>query len=96
VNETILQTFALEEIALDAQYYALLEKALQNDYVPHLPPLLDTKKPTEEQAKKNLSRAFSAFALKDLCGISPSEAAKSVVDDFDDYGIDAVYYHAST
>jgi hypothetical protein len=79
---------------LDAQYFTLLEKALQNEYVPHLPPLLDTKKPLEEQAKKNLSRAFSAFALSDLCGISPSEAAKAVVDDFDDYGIDAVYYHA--
>lgn len=81
---------------MDAQYFALLEKALQSDYVPHLPPLLDTTKPLEEQAKKNLSRAFSAFALSNLCNISPADAAKAVVDDFDDGGIDAVYYHAST
>lgn len=79
---------------MDAQYFTLLEKALQNEYVPHLPPLLDTKKPPEEQAKKNISRAFSAFVLSDLCGISPSEAGNAVVDDFDDNGIDAAYYFA--
>jgi AIPR protein len=88
--------YVIEDLALDAQYFALLEKALETDFVPHLPPLLDTKRPADEQARKNLSRAFSAFALSSLCGISQAEAGGAVVDDFDDYGIDAVYYHASS
>jgi hypothetical protein len=83
---------------LDAQYFALLEKALQNDYVPHLPPLLDQTKPADEQLRKNLSRAFSAFALRGLLrevsGITPSDCAKAVIDDFHDNGIDAAYYFA--
>jgi len=81
---------------LDAQHFAMLQKALEAAYLSHLPALLPTNKALGEQATKNLSRAFSAFALSGLCGISPSDAAKAVVDDFDDYGIDAVYYHAST
>ena len=83
---------------MEAQYLALLEKALQNEYVPHLPPLLDQTKPADEQLRKNLSRAFSAFALRGLlrevCDISPSDCAKTVVDDFEDNGIDAAYYFA--
>lgn len=42
--------------------------------------------------KKNLSRAFSAFALQKLCDLSIKEAARAVVDDFNDKGIDAIYY----
>ena len=84
---------------MDAQYFALLEKALQNEYVPHLPPLLDQTKPADQQVKKNLSRAFSAFALhailQDLCDPTPADCAKAVVDDFEDDGIDAVHYHAA-
>ena len=82
--------------ALSADYMALLEKALGKDFVPHLPPMLDLTKPADEQKKKNLSRAFSAFALHKLCEISPVEAAAAVVDDFDDFGIDAVYYQGSS
>jgi len=48
------------------------------------------------QARKNLSRSFSAFAVRKLCDISAEDAAKSVVDDFDDFGLDAIYYHAPT
>lgn len=85
---------------MDAQYFALLEKSLESDYVPHLPPLLDTKKSAAEQQKKNLSRALSAFALRavlrELCDIPPADCAKAVVDDFDDNGIDAAYYYAAS
>lgn len=80
---------------MDAQYLALLEKALQNDFVQHLPPLIDAKKSPEERAKKNQSRAFSAFALSSICGISASEAAGAIVDDFEDQGIDAIYLCSS-
>ncbi len=78
---------------LSAEHFALLQRALEVDYVPHLPPLLDQTRPAEEQRIKNLSRAFSAFVLHQLCGIQKGDAAKAVVDDFDDYGIDAIYYH---
>jgi hypothetical protein len=81
---------------LQQHHLILLERALTDHLVPHLPPLLDTTRPPEEQRRKNLSRAFSAFALHRICDIPPTEAAKAVVDDFDDYGIDAVYYHAKT
>jgi len=84
---------------LEAQYYALLEKCLQDDYVPHLPPLLDQTKPADQKEKKNLSRALSAFALRsllrDLCDITAEDCAKAVVDDFEDNGIDAAHYHAA-
>ncbi len=74
----------------------LLEHALADGFVAHLPPLLDQTRPAEEQRRKNLSRAFSAFALHRICEIPPIDAAKAVIDDFDDYGVDAIYYHAST
>ena len=67
---------------------------LGNDFVPHLPPLLNITPPADQQHRKNLSRAFSAFALHRICEISSVDAAKAVVDDFDDYGVDAIYYYA--
>lgn len=79
---------------MEAQYFTLLETALNSEFVPSLPPLLDTNKPTAEQARKNLSRSFSAFAIHNICGASKVDAAKSVVDDFDDFGVDAIYYDA--
>lgn len=82
--------------ALDQAHFAMLQKALDTDFVPHLPPLLDQTKPADEQRKKNQSRAFGAFALSKVCTISATDAARSVVDDFDDFGVDAIYYHAST
>lgn len=81
---------------LSADYMTLLETALGRDFVPRLPPLQDLTKPATQQAKKNLSRAFGAFALHKLCEISPTEAAAAVVDDFDDFGIDAIYYQGSS
>ena len=74
----------------------MLQKSLEVDFLPHLPQLLNKTKPAEEQARKNLSRGFSAFALHHVCGLSKTDAAKAVVDDFDDYGLDAVYYDAPT
>src|SRR5437016_5239835 len=82
--------------ALPPQYVIPLKNVLKNDFVPHLPPLLDQTKPLDEQKRKNISRALSAFALQKIIGISVNDAAKAVVDDFNDYGIDAIYYHATT
>jgi hypothetical protein len=82
--------------ALEPHHRVLLENAIESEFLQHLPPLLDTTKSPEQQQRKNFSRAFSAFALHHLLGISPMDASKAVVDDFDDYGIDAIYYHAPT
>lgn len=78
--------------ALSTEYMSLLKKALESDYVPHLPPLLKPKNALED-GTKNLSRALSAFAVSALCDVSPKEAAEAVVDDYDDFGVDAIYYH---
>jgi hypothetical protein len=82
--------------ALDAAHFAMLEKTLEADFVPHLPPLLDVTQPPEQQRQKNRSRAFSAFALHHICDIPKVDAGRAVIDDFDDYGVDAIYYHAPT
>lgn len=76
---------------LSAEYFAILQNELQEFYVPHLPPLL-TKESQEKKDTKNLSRALSAFALQSKFGISADTAAKAVVDDHEDNGIDAVWY----
>lgn len=79
--------------ALEPQYMTILKQVLADRFVPFLPPFLGTAKP-EDLAAKQLSRAFSAFALHKLLDITPQAAAASVVDDFNDKGIDAIYYHA--
>jgi hypothetical protein len=82
--------------ALEQPYLVMLEQALDAEFVPHLPKLLDTTKLAADQQRKNRSRAFSAFALYNICSIPKIDAARAVIDDFDDYGIDAIYYHAPT
>ena len=77
--------------ALEPQYMAILKKVLAARFVPSLPPLLG-KVGAADQAAKQLSRAFSAFALHKLLDIIPQVAAASVVDDFQDKGIDAIHY----
>lgn len=82
-------------MSLTSAQRGLLETVLRSNYVPHLPPLRQPRTPTDDAAK-NLSRALSAFAISALCDVSPKEAAESVVDDYDDFGIDAIYYHAAS
>lgn len=81
--------------ALEPQYLVILKQVLSARFVPFLPPLLGNANPAD-QAAKQLSRAFSAFVLHKLLDITPQDAAASVVDDFNDKGIDAVYYHAAS
>jgi hypothetical protein len=78
--------------ALQSEYMVILKNVLTQHFVPLLPPLLNTSKPVIEQQAKQLSRAFSAFALHKMLDISQHVAAASVVDDYDDKGIDAIYY----
>lgn len=81
--------------AIEPQHMAVLKKILAERFVPFLPPLLGAAKP-EDQAAKQLSRAFSAFVLQKLLDLTPQIAAAAVVDDFNDKGIDAIHYHESS
>lgn len=82
--------------ALEPQYMTILKMVLADRFVPFLPPLLGNTNPAAQQAAKQLSRAFSAFVLHKLLDITPQEAAASVVDDFNDKGIDAIHYDAQS
>ncbi|RYF23073.1 MAG: abortive phage resistance protein [Oxalobacteraceae bacterium] len=79
--------------ALNTTRLAVLREVLARDFVPLLPPLLDHAHSDDKLTKKNLSRAFGAFVLSQHYGLAPADATSSVVDDFDDGGIDAIHYH---
>lgn len=78
--------------ALRADLLTILKNELSNHYLHHLPPLLDQSRPIEEQNEKNIARAFSAFTLRAICNAPVREVAQSVIDDFNDNGIDAIYF----
>ena len=82
--------------ALPANFLSILTKKIEAEFVPHLPELINKDRPKIDQDKKQLSRAFSAFVIHKMLNISIAVAAKSVVDDFDDNGIDAIYYDTAT
>lgn len=75
------------------EQFAILKTHLEQIYVPHLPKLLQPKSEADD-LKKNVDRSFAAFAIDHICRLDPKKAARAVVDDFDDHGIDAIYYHA--
>lgn len=79
--------------ALSDEYLDILKRELGENYVPHLPPLqaLNGQTP-EQQAIKQIARAFSAFVLNKHLDVAAQDAAKAVVDDFNDNGIDAIWY----
>ena len=81
---------------LSPYFTSVLKKQLVEIFVPHLPPLIKPSTSQVENDKKNLSRAFSAFVLHKLCGAKVEAACKSVIDDFDDIGIDAICYQPPT
>jgi hypothetical protein len=82
--------------AIQEDMMNILKQTLEQEFVPHLPPLIDQTRPALEQVNKNISRAFSGYALHRMCDISAKTASEAVVDDFDDYGVDAIYFHPST
>jgi len=81
--------------ALIAEYLAILKEVLARDFVPNLPPAIEPKGTPAAQQEKAVARAFNAFVLHKLLGAQPAVASQSVVDDWGDLGIDAVYYNAS-
>lgn len=79
-------------MSLQAALLKVLKELLKNRYVPHLPPLLGDGNPADRESKQ-ISRAFSAFVLQKLFDLDTITAAQAVVDDYNDKGIDAIYYH---
>ena len=77
-------------VALSPEYTEILRRELVAQYVPHLPPLLQTN--LIQPSDKQINRALSAFALHAFFKISSQAVAKAVIDDFQDNGIDAIYY----
>lgn len=75
--------------ALATNFLNILKDKLEKDFVPHLPELLNKERPKADQDKKQLSRAFSGFVLHKMLNVGIADAAQSVVDDFDDNGLDA-------
>jgi AIPR protein len=82
-------------MAIRPEQFVILKKHIEQVYVPHLPKLLQPRSEVDD-LKKNIDRSFAGFAIDHICSLDPKKAAKTVVDDFDDYGIDAIYYHAKT
>lgn len=80
--------------AIKPEILEQLKEQLKTDYVPYLPPLLGNQRPDKNEIKQ-VSRAFSAFVLSKKFNLSEKEACKFVVDDYDDNGIDALYFNES-
>ncbi|MCG0996405.1 AIPR family protein [Acetobacter indonesiensis] len=79
---------------MDATQQALLKRHLADVYVWNLPPLLQPSQDVTQNDQKNLARSISAFVVHHYCGASVADACASVVDDFGDLGIDAIFYQA--
>lgn len=82
--------------ALAPNFISILTNKLEKEFVPHLPELLKKDRPKVDQDKKQLSRAFSGFVIHKMLDVGISDAAKAVVDDFDDNGLDAIYFDKGT
>lgn len=79
--------------AISAEHLQALRLILEGRYVSLLPDLIPRNGSTEEEnAAKQVSRAFNAFIIQKRFDISAQDAALSVVDNFNDNGIDAIYY----
>lgn len=77
--------------ALQSQFLAPLKELLQQRFVPHLPPLLG-QGGREYLPEKQIARAFNAYVLQTRFGVDAELAAQSVLDDYNDQGIDAIYF----
>lgn len=82
-------------MSLDAQQQALLHAKLDAAFVPHLVPLQQPKNPMDDSIK-NRSRALAGLVVSAVAEVDAREGAEAVVDDYDDFGIDAIYYYAPT
>lgn len=78
-------------VPLQPQFAAVLERVLSERFLPHPPAVLVNDTPA-----KQISRAFSGYAMNKLLDVSPSEAANVVVDHINDNGPNSIYFHDKT
>ena len=79
--------------AISAEHLGALKQILDERYVSLLPDLIPRNGSTEEEnSDKQISRAFNAFVVQKQFDCSAQDSASSVVDNFNDNGIDAIYY----
>lgn len=69
-----------------------LKMTLENRFLPIIPSLLGSQNASLKKDKQ-ISRAFNAFVVQKMFDLPAAEAAVTIVDDFGDNGIDAIYYH---
>jgi hypothetical protein len=74
---------------MDQFYRDALNKLLDLEYIPKLPPL--SRQP---DASKQRSRGLCAFGMAHFFKISPEVACSQVVDDYDDFGIDGFHWNS--
>jgi AIPR protein len=79
--------------SISADQLAILRAKLAADFVPYLPALIQFSAAQALNDDKNISRSLAAFAVAKLCGTNSKNAAEAVVDDGNDFGLDAIYYH---
>lgn len=79
---------------VDAAQQTLLKRHLSDVYVGNLPPLLQPSPVAAQNDQKNLARSLSAFVLHQHCGATVPQACASLIDDFGDLGIDAIFYQS--
>lgn len=83
--------------SIQEEHLHVLKEVLDQRYVGFLPDLIPRKGANEnENAKKQISRAFSAFIIQKIFETSAQDAAAAIVDNYNDNGIDAIYYDEST
>jgi len=81
--------------AIQPAMLSALKGVLQERFVSLLSPLEGGQTEVDKR-NKQISRAFNAFVVQKLCDTPVKEAVRSVVDDFNDNGIDAIYYHKAS
>lgn len=67
---------------------------LEANFAPHVDVADYVTRPEEDRKNAVLTRSLAAFALTNAADISVEVAAGSIVDGFNDNGIDAIYYAA--
>jgi hypothetical protein len=83
-------------MAMEAFYLDALNNLLDGIYARHLPQLSHAKEAVNPPLEKQRSRALSAFGIAALFGLDPEKAGSQVVDDYDDFGIDALHWDPAT
>lgn len=83
--------------AISPDNLVALKAVLEERYVSFLPDLIarvDTSE--EDRKKKQIARVFNAFVVQKYFDTSAQDAAAAVIDNFEDNGIDAIYYDAKS